>query len=428
MESLGWLLWDWLIHLPYLLLQPFLYLFLLLTFLIYRRQVELERSLFHIKLHSVWERWWSSVLLGILAGLIFSVLFLVTGLTLRLEDLLWVGGLALFLSFFHVRFLCLSYSGGIIGILALLAQLWNTPATWPMVGWFWQEMASIQLFPLLTLVAFLHIAEAILVGVDGDFAASPLILEGKRGQLQGGYYAERFWVLPMLLPVPFLWGWDATSQFPDSWPIWFGQDVSSFLFLPIPLIIGYSRLILARTPQQAKRLAMWELLLYSGGLLLLLMLAVWWQWFLIGAVLWTIGGHEWLHYRQQAWEWQRRPYFVQKSYGVKILAVLPQSSAQEMGLEIGELIVKVNGEAVNNRKELYAALQQQGTQVHLEVEDLNGNIKLAQATIYTGEHHQLGIITAPDEKTEFYVDWQTESLWKVIRQRWKRIQRTHQSS
>src|SRR5690606_35144820 len=46
-----------------------------------------------------------------------------------------------------------------------------------------------------------------------------------------------------------------------------------------------------------------------------------------------------------------------KSHGVMIVAVLPDSPAEKMGLKTGEVIRKVNGMPVHNELELYKAIQ-----------------------------------------------------------------------
>ncbi|MGV2794926.1 serine protease, partial [Clostridium perfringens] len=68
-----------------LLLQPFYYISIILIMLLYRRQVMLERKLFHVRLHGWLRQTWRTVLGGLLAGLGVSLVSAFIGMTLTVE-------------------------------------------------------------------------------------------------------------------------------------------------------------------------------------------------------------------------------------------------------------------------------------------------------------------------------------------------------
>ena len=63
-----------------------------------------------------------------------------------------------------------------------------------------------------------------------------------------------------------------------------------------------------------------------------------------------------------------------------------------MGLLIGERIVKVNGQKVENEQELYEAVQINAAHCRLEVLDSNGELRLRQHILFRHDHYRLGLI------------------------------------
>ena len=59
--------------------------------------------------------------------------------------------------------------------------------------------------------------------------------------------------------------------------------------------------------------------------------------------------------------------------------------------------MKVNGEPVNTPSAVYDALQKNSAFCKLEVMDLQGELRFAQAAIYVGEHHQMGVLLVKED-------------------------------
>ena len=75
-------LWNVMEAVGQLFLQPFYYISIILIMLLYRRQVLLERKLFHVRLHSWLSQTWRTVLGGLAAGLSISLVSAFIGMTL----------------------------------------------------------------------------------------------------------------------------------------------------------------------------------------------------------------------------------------------------------------------------------------------------------------------------------------------------------
>src|SRR5690348_4651437 len=92
-------------------LNPFLYVGLLLLWLQYVRQNRVERDLFGHRFTSIGQVWIRTILSGVLAGIVGSVVMNGLGIVLSQSDMLILWVLAVILSAFETRFLCFAYAG-----------------------------------------------------------------------------------------------------------------------------------------------------------------------------------------------------------------------------------------------------------------------------------------------------------------------------
>ncbi|WP_217582164.1 PDZ domain-containing protein, partial [Lysinibacillus sp. GbtcB16] len=69
---------------------------------------------------------------------------------------------------------------------------------------------------------------------------------------------------------------------------------------------------------------------------------------IVGALL-SIALHEGLIRYNQCLEDKQTPFYVHSTRGLMVLSVVPKSPAQELGIQIGELIHKVNGHKIRTK-------------------------------------------------------------------------------
>ncbi len=410
--DLEWALqWGWSVlnACLYLLLQPFYYISILIVALGYRRQMLLERKLFHTRMHSWAAETWRVVWSGLLAGMALSVLGMFISVHLNPTSIvcLWIATLLLML--IRVRYLCLAYSVGLLGVVQFFL---NIASGWQPGGVLGTSVAAIRgldIPALLVLVAVLHVAEALLVRWQGGKAATPLFVEGKRGRLVGGYRMEDLWPIPLLLLVP------AQGGFMLPWTPLFGGDAGTgYMLAALPVLMGFSSVTLGQLPRQKAVLTSNRLLLYSVALLLLSLLAAWWNPLILLAALFSILAHEALIWYGNIEESRLSPMFVHPEQGMRVLAVLPDSPATAMGILPGEAIYRVNGMVVNSRAELHQALRINSAFCKLEVRNLQGESKFVQRGMYDGDHHQLGVVLAPDADAGWAVSIQPASIYRIV--------------
>jgi hypothetical protein len=177
----------------------------------------------------------------------------------------------------------------------------------------------------------------------------------------------------------------------------------SWGFLALPLILGFTDFTHTRLPADKIRRSSSMLLLYACIILISAVLSYYWSFFILAASILTILLHEGL-VRYSAWEETfLSPLFVHSEQGLKILAVLPGSSADELGLLAGEIVHKVNLIPVRTKQELHQAMRLNPAFCRLEVINLEGHSKFVSRAIYAGDHHELGMLLAPDAETIDYI-------------------------
>lgn len=397
-----------------LLLQPFYYISIILIMLIYRRQVLLERKLFHVRLHSWGAQTWRTVLGGLLAGIFVSLVSMFIGMTLTVEGVICIWAVTLILLLFRVRYLCLAYSVGLLGVAQFILNI--VPGLQG-VGWTAEVVRIIRelnIPALLCLVAVLHVAEGLLVRWQGASFAGPLFFEGKRGKPIGGYQLQSLWPVPLFLLIPV-----QTAGTVLPWTPLFGGDAwqGGFQLIAFPIVIGFTEITVGLLPRAKARVSSGRLVAYGIVMLALALLSAWWSPFVVVAALAGIILHEGLIWFSRFEEQNRSPLFVNPLDGVKVLAVLPGSPAEELGIQAGETIIKVNGTPVPTKEELHAALRMNPAFCKLEVRNFAGESKFLQRAIYAGEHHQLGAILAPDDKSPVAVRMRPISLIHLLRPR-----------
>ncbi len=394
-----------------LLSMPYYYIAVLLVWWHAGRGVALQRKLFHVRLRGSVPLTLARAGAGLATGAALSAVSLAAGSALSPETLLCVWIAMLALALFKLRYICLAYAAGVLGILqAALSWTVAGDGATGVLGEAVRVLGAIDVPALLFLAGLLHIAEGLLVRIQGAKSAIPLFLEGKRGKPIGSYVLSGVWPVPLLWMVPAA----GTDGFALPWSPLFG-DASAWSFLAFPVLIGFSDRTETHWPEQKAKSAGNSLMLYGALIALLAAGAVFWAPLILAASIAAFVLHEGLVWFSRAREQGRNPLFVQDGRGVRILAVLPGTPAAEMGLVAGEMIRKVNGMRTRNKEELHAALERQSAFSKLEVENREGEIKFLQRARYAGEHYQLGLVLAPDEAVDMVAAPSFYSFWQLIR-------------
>ncbi|MCG7407960.1 PDZ domain-containing protein [Paenibacillus sp. ACRRX] len=400
-----------------LLLSPFYWLSVVFIAIHYRRQMLLERRLFSVKMHSWIEQTWRAWLGGMLAGLCVSAASIGLGITIPQSIVFLLWGISIVLLLFRVRMLCLAYAAGVAALGQTVLRFmpdWN-PEGW--MGTLTADLRGMNAAGLLVLVALLHAAEAWLVRKQAPTFASPLFMESKRGRIVGAYQMQTLWPIPLFLLFPAV---TAGEQLP--WTPLLSGDIwqQGWMLMAFPVMIGFSELTYTYLPQEKAAVTSSRLFMYAVALLAVSLLANWWTPLIAVAGLIAIGMHEWLIWQSKFEESGRSPILTHDRNGLRVQAVLPGSPAEELGIRVGELISKVNGIPVRTKEELHQALRSSAAFCKLEVYNNSGDLKFVQRAVYAGEHHQLGVLLAPDDDVNYVAVTKPASLLHLLSAPWKR--------
>ncbi|MDF2925454.1 MAG: serine protease [Paenibacillaceae bacterium] len=385
-----------------LLLHPFYYLGIVLILLQYRRQIQLERKLFHSRIHHLASEAWRLVLWGLAAGSGVSLVMAFLGSALTAEAVLLLWAAAGILMLFRLRFLCIAYAAGVLGTVKAVLDWVPAGSDYAAAGWLYRWMERVDAPGLLALAGVLHLAEAMLIRYQGSRTASPLFLESKRGRIMGGFQMYGFWPLAMFLIVPAA----GSGGIGLPWEPLFGAGLVSggWTVLAVPAVLGFTEQTWTELPRVKARRSSGLLMVYAVAVVGLALAAHWVAPLLIAASVLTIILHEALIWISNWQEAKRQPIYVHEPQGLKILAVLPGSPAAALGLETGEIIEKVNGMRVRTKEELHLALQANPAYCKLELLNLDGQTRFAGRAVFSGDHHQLGILLCPDDDARYVVE------------------------
>lgn len=369
-------------------INPLLYVALLASVFLGYRRVKRERKFFNIRILNGWSEIKGLFQVGILLPLVISIASIALGLTVPVEFLLLVSMLSiigLILYVFHLLspIVILTIAFGIVVVMDM--QKWTISALG--YDFFDTSYTSGIAITIPLLAGMLLIAEGILIRRDGTKYASPIIEKSKRGLNAVAYLSKKIWVLPIFCIVP---GNAIDAYFP-WWPH-FTLGSEQFAFVLFPVVIGFQQLTrktmpLYVYPKLGRQVIILGELVILGGLMAYFEPLIGLGTLLIG-LLARLGIS--ISYKRN--EMKDSYAVMRSSRGAMIVAVLPESPAEKMGLLEGEIIKRVNGQEVHTERELYEALQINAAHCRLEVLDHRNEIRLAQHAIHGDDHHHIGLL------------------------------------
>lgn len=382
-------------------LHPALYIFFVSSLLVGYWRVKRERKDFSFKVYDIWYEMRTSVMSGFGLGMMLSVLSVGLGIVFSKASLLviavWTIVFALLMQY---RYLSAAYSFGIAIFYFLLSPSW-TIGHGAVSEWLADSSAT-SLTSLAVMMSLLLIVEGMLIVGRASRQSTPKVLKGKRGMHIGMHICKRLWFVPIFVLVPG----EAITKFFSWWPVITIHAKAFSLFL-VPFSIGFSKSIKSQLPSQA--------IFYTGrrvaglGLfvLLLAVISYWLPAIAIVAAGAAMLGRLSITIREQIEDESKQAFFAPRGTGLMILDTLPNSPAEEMGLQPGEIISKVNGVVPTSIREFYQALQYNasGAFCKLEVMDINHEPRILQRAIFANEHHELGILFVQHQ-----YNWDTEAV------------------
>jgi PDZ domain len=392
----NWLL-ELLLAVGRFFIHPLFYLFLLMTFAYGYIRIKRERKSFHTRVQDIYDEMKFTYTKGLVVGCIASVILFCIGLSLPFGTIVLLTIVTTLLAVtFQLRFLSAAYS---IGITLFATKLLSNGQA-GVIEAFFVGLSKTDYASLSILAGILLIAEGVLIYRTAHKNTSPFLKTSARGLPIGAHVANRTWMLPLFFLVP---GGSLISPF-TWWPVLTIND-EPFLLMFVPFFMGFQQRVQGSIPHISIKVTGIRVIWLGVGTLALSIISIWFTFAAFVVVFLALVGREIITIRQRVNDNSAAFYFSKKDQGLMIIGILPQSPAKKMNLQVGEIIMKVNGNPIKTEEDFYKSLQQNRAFCKLEIIDTNGEIRFAQGAVYDGQHHELGILFVQDEKK-----WETEAI------------------
>ncbi|WP_268912818.1 PDZ domain-containing protein [Lentilactobacillus sp. SPB1-3] len=375
----------------FFLLQPALWLTVIRSGILFLSRVRRERKLFR---SAIFEDFFegrhllrSTLICGVIASLLGLLLVNISAKWVMVYIVIELISVVI-LSFTSLPITLITVTGLLVTFLAIPNNFFGLHLLSSGLS------TSLQSVPVANLVAILGITlllNGIFVTVNGGKYPSPIIDRNKRNTRIAKFRFNESAVVPMLLLVPGNW-FESHLAF---WPV-FNYAGHSYTLLILPLLLGL-RFTVRRGVFSTMLTKVAHATMIVG--VIGLIGAVVSQFIpaagvYILAAVWVIYVISLITIKMQ----DRRIEFEYSEVmdGVRVLGIKPVTPASKMNLEIGDIILEVNGEPVTNESDLYRAISKNSTYSKLKVKDRNDQLKITETAIFKNSPHEIGIKTYSD--------------------------------
>lgn len=362
-----------------------------------------------------------SILQGIIIGSIGSLIIAVIGLPMNLtEYLILLLPLAFGLSLINIRYLCFSYAASVMGILSMIFR-------GQVIMGITLPNIAINISGLIALVGILHLMEAILIYFVGADDAIPIVSK-KDGRIVLGHLMQKYWPLPIAMLVLSAGGVASSEvvQMPNWWPLLedIPNDLTTYFYGLMPFVgaLGYSSITYTEEPKKRCKKTAVKLMVYSILLIIVAILSVDRLLVQIIGVLLMAGMHEGLILYEQYMENKYEPLYTLPDRGVRIMSVIKGGPADQMGMELGDIITKVNDIDVLNVRQFRAIMKNEYTFLWVEVEHIDGTKDTYEFKAYPDGCSNLEVRLLPENPRIVYRHQSVQKigLFHIIRNRFRK--------
>lgn len=218
-------------------------------------------------------------------------------------------------------------------------------------------------------------------------AVTPKIKINRRGNRFSGLEFNNFTIFPLLVFIPSNVLNDFITNVPSInigghqftfvlFPIVIGFRLTSFKFLTNEMIGDYAR----------------HLIILAGLGIVFLVVGYFYEPIFIPAILVMIILYIFTYFYLKRKHYSNEAYIEEAVDGVRVVAIRPNTPADKMKLNPGDIITEVNGFKVRNDDEMYQALQQKSTYCHLKIRTRKNRIEIKETAIFADAPHEIGIV------------------------------------
>ncbi|MFR5264871.1 hypothetical protein [Clostridium sp.] len=373
----------------------FLLILAVIGVIFYKRNLNIEREQEYIvgeKVNSALELTFSQLTVGIIGGIVASMLLFILGVTFNDNsaiEALFI--LSFILMFYKPRMICFSYSGAILGLGALIIScIFN--------GVMDYKIININTVSLISFVAIMHLIEGVMVILDGYRGAIPTF-KVKKGKIIGGFKLSRNWLVPTVLIMfsvnKSLNDEITVSNLATKLGMLDIKTLGSMALFAMSLyaMVGFKAKTFTLSKENKAKESGEIIIFYAIILLVLAQLSRVNIYFEVSSLLLMPIVHEAMLSYQRYRE-NNREYTYISDDGISVLDFLPNSPLRSIGIESGDRIISVNGFKVREERDIIRIKNEYYGIITLELLKRNGSIELHEVNFR--ENEKLHLILVPN--------------------------------
>lgn len=366
-------------------LNPLFYWMILLLFMMGWRRITRERRQFGTKIYPIFTECSGTLFISVVFSIMISLLAILIGFIMSLEMIIILIIVTIIVSLTgRTTFLSASYTFGLTFLLMTLLPYVGLGALESYVDF--KQVTIVQLLSLTFIMTLLLFAEALLINSKKQVSFPEMRL-GIRGKWIGQHRLKRVAFIPFFILLPVGQADLTLPLFP-----YFEYGGEGYQLILLPFIIGANYIVRSELPLEAARRLGQQTWMLSTVVLLIALSALYFPYISIVAFIVAIIGKEWIIYQHKKKDKYKPAIFTPLDQGIKVLALLPGTPADRLGIHVGETILKVNGQPIQTSHAFYAALQNSGAYFKLDVIDKQGEVRFINSAFYEEDHYELGII------------------------------------
>lgn len=375
-----------------ILISPMYWVAVILLSFQYSRFYKIEKKILGINKTPILKHIIFSSFMGLIGGLIASLIIISLKISIRIDEFKYIVILALILMVINVRFICFSYSAGIISLFSLIFGF-----------------PKINVSNVLAIVAILHIVESFLIYLDGDKLKIPVFIE-KDGTIVGGFNLMRFWPLPIAVLII------ANTESLSGNSLLNSNSYKHIVYLVTGVVaaLGYGDISISNYPDVKIKKSSKNLFLYSIILLILSIISKNHIIFKYIASVFSPLGHELLIQYGKRIELKGNPVYKPSNTGVKVLDVIPGGIGSKIGIKTGDILLSINDINVHSKNDINNILFNSHEFIHINYIDRDG--KKISKNFYDNkkESKGLGILIIPKQSVySFQINKNEGLLFKL---------------
>lgn len=297
----------------------------------------------------------TSMFMGLLGGILGSVIFVYLGTIIDLRDFYILLVFAILLSLINPRYMCFAYGGGIMSLISLKFGYPN-----------------INVPEIMTVVGVLHLIESILILLDGTRGRMPIFVDGDQG-LVGGFSMNRFWSIPFVIFI------NKGKIYPAT----------------IMAILGYGDIALANYPEKKSKWTAGILFIFSSLLIILAQISITHYIYRYMVAIFAPLVHEAIVIIGKQVEERGEFIFKPSDMGLKVLDTLPHGIGRKMGLEPGDIILSINGNRVYYEQHIRNILDDKSPSLKVKAFNREKGLVFKKHRGYVDDMQDLGVVLVP---------------------------------